>query len=255
MNPVAFNILGLEIRWYGLLIAAGMVFGILLSIKTCKWRNIEFEPLLDVVIVCLPFGIIGARLYYVLFRFDHYKDNLIQVFNFRGGGLAVHGGVIFAMVAGYVYTRYKKYDFVGMADVAAPSIILAQAVGRWGNFFNSEVYGMEVTKSFISRFPEFIQRGMFINGNYYNPTFLYESMWNILVCLLLLILLKKSERRGIVIMTYVGVYSLGRYFIENLRTDNLMIGSIRIAQLVSIVGIAAWIGYLIYFKVKKQSVS
>lgn len=252
MDPVAFNIFGLSIRWYGLLIATGMIVAVSLSYFTCKWREVDFDSLLDVVILALPAGIIGARLYYVIMEFDQYKDNLWDIFNIRQGGLAIHGGVILALLVAYLYTRRKKYDFWSMADIAGPSIILAQAIGRWGNFMNSEAHGGEVTKEFISKFPQFIQKGMYINETYYHPTFLYESIWNILVCIILLILLKKSKRKGIVIFSYMGLYSIGRYFIEGLRTDSLWIGPIRAAQLVSVLGILLWLGYLVYVKVKKE---
>lgn len=251
MNPIAFSLFGLDIRWYGLLISLGMILAVLLSYITCKWRDIEFDPLLDVTLISIPFGIIGARLYYVIMEFDQYKNNLWEIFNLRGGGLAIHGGVILALFVAFLYTRYKKYDFVSMADIAGPSIILAQALGRWGNFFNSEAHGGEVSKEFISKFPEFIQKGMFIDGTYYHPTFLYESLWNILVCAILLVLLKKVKIKGIVIFSYIGLYSIGRYFIEGLRTDSLMVGPFRVAQLVSLTGIVLWVGFLIYIRVKR----
>ncbi|WP_163191911.1 prolipoprotein diacylglyceryl transferase [Clostridium thermarum] len=253
MNPVAFTLFGFEVRWYGILISLGMIMAVFISSLVCKWRDVEFDPLLDVALIAIPFGIVGARLYYVIMEFDQYKDNLWEVFNLRGGGLAIHGGVMLAMLAAYLYTRRKKYDFVAMADVAAPCIIAAQAIGRWGNFFNSEAHGGEVSKEFISKFPEFIQKGMYINGAYYHPTFLYESLWNIAVCAVLLLLLKNNKTKGIVIFTYMGLYSIGRYFIEGLRTDSLMVGPFRVAQLVSIAGIALWIGFLIYTKVTSKS--
>jgi phosphatidylglycerol:prolipoprotein diacylglycerol transferase len=252
MNPVAFTLFGLEVRWYGLLISMGMIMAVFISYLVCKWRDVEFDPLLDVALIAIPFGIIGARLYYVIMEFDQYKSNLWEIFNLRGGGLAIHGGIILAMLAAYIYTRLKRYDFVAMADVAAPCIIAAQALGRWGNFFNSEAHGGEVSKEFISKFPQFIQKGMYIDGAYYHPTFLYESLWNITVCAILLILLKKNKTKGIVIFSYMGLYSIGRYLIESLRTDSLMVGPFRVAQLVSLTGIALWIGFLIYTKVKKE---
>jgi phosphatidylglycerol:prolipoprotein diacylglycerol transferase len=252
MNPVAFNIYGLPIRWYGLLISTGMILAICLSYFTCKWRNVDFDSLLDVALLGIPFGIIGARLYYVIMEFDQYKDNLLDIFNIRQGGLAIHGGVILALLVSYIYTRRKKYDFWSMADIAAPSIILAQAIGRWGNFMNSEAHGGEVSKEFISKFPQFIQKGMYIDGAYYHPTFLYESLWNILVCIILLILLKKNKKRGLVIFSYMGLYSIARYFIEGLRTDSLWLGPFRVAQLVSLAGIFLWLAFLVYAKLKKE---
>ncbi len=244
MDPIAFNLFGLDVRWYGIFIATGMMAGILLANFTAKLKGVNYDELLNATLVSFPIAIIGARFYYVIFEFGQYKDNLIEVFNIREGGLAIHGGVIFAMIAAFIYTRYKNEDFLEFADVAAPSIIIGQAIGRWGNFFNSEAHGGPVTESFISKFPEFIQRGMLIDGLYYHPTFLYESIWNVVVCLILIYLLTKTYKKGTVIFTYVGLYSIGRLFIEGLRTDSLMVFGMRTAQLISLVGIAAWIIFL-----------
>jgi len=245
MNPIAFNILGLDIRWYGIFIATGMMVGILLASFTCKLKDVNYDELLNIVLISFPIAIIGARAYYVIFEFGQYKDNLIEVFNIRQGGLAIHGGIIFGMLAAFIYTRYKKENLLEFADVAAPSIIIAQAMGRWGNFFNSEAHGGPVTQGFISKFPHFIQQGMLIDGVYYHPTFLYESIWNVMVCLVLIYLLRKTFKRGTVFFTYIGLYSIGRFFIEGLRTDSLMLGSIRVAQLISLSGVAIWIIFLL----------
>jgi phosphatidylglycerol:prolipoprotein diacylglycerol transferase len=244
MDPIAFNILGLDIRWYGIFIATGMMVGILLANFTSRLKNVNYDEFLNVILISFPIAIIGARAYYVIFEFNQYKDNLIEIFNIRQGGLAIHGGLIFGVVAALIYTRYKKESFLEFADVAAPSIIIAQAMGRWGNFFNSEAHGGAVTQDFISKFPSFIQKGMLIDGVYYHPTFLYESIWNLIVGLLLIYLLTKTFKRGTVFFTYIGLYSLGRFFIEGLRTDSLMLGGIRVAQLISLTGIALWIIFL-----------
>jgi len=148
------------------------------------------------------------------------------------------------MIAALIYTKYRKESLLRFVDVAAPSIIIAQAIGRWGNFFNSEAHGGPVTQKFISIFPGFIQKGMLINGVYYHPTFLYESIWNVMVCLLLIYLLTKTLKLGTVFFSYIGLYSLGRFFIEGLRTDSLMFGSIRVAQLISLTGIALWVVFV-----------
>jgi phosphatidylglycerol:prolipoprotein diacylglycerol transferase len=245
MNPVAFYFFGISIRWYGIFIATGMEIGIILAKYNCKYREINFDSLLDVVLISLPIGIIGARFYYVVFQFSDYKDNLINVFNIRQGGLAIHGGIIFALISAFIITKRKKISFLKMVDVAAPSIIIAQALGRWGNFFNGEAHGGPVSYDFIKHFPSFIQKGMHIGGVYYQPTFLYESVWNLAVFIILMIVLRKNKRNGIVFFTYLGLYSIGRFFIEGLRTDSLMLGPIRIAQLVSLCGIIIWISFLI----------
>jgi phosphatidylglycerol:prolipoprotein diacylglycerol transferase len=256
LNPIAFSIFGLGVRWYGILIATGMAIGIVIAKYNCKFREVDYDILLDTILICFPFSIVGARLYYVLFELGNYKGNILEMINIRQGGLAIHGGLIFGLSAALIYTRYKKVSFFKLADIAVPSIILAQAMGRWGNFFNQEAHGGPVSYSFIKHFPSFIQKGMYIGGTYYQPTFLYESMWNICVFIILIILLRKSKKIGIVFFSYIGLYSIGRFFIEGMRTDSLMLGNIRIAQLVSLFGFILWIlvVYIYYFKNRiKQS--
>ena len=257
MNPTAFSILGFDIRRYGIIIATGIILGILIANYNCKWREVDYDNLLSIVLLSIPIGIVGARLYYVVFEFENYKNNILAAFNIRNGGLAIHGGLIFAIGTALIYTRIKKLNFIKFADVAAPSIILAQALGRWGNFFNQEAHGDPVSYEFIKHFPMFIQKGMHINGLFYNPTFLYESTWNIIVFIILMIILRKSKKNGIVFFTYIGLYSIGRFIIEGMRTDSLMLGPIRIAQLVSLSGVLIWIifiGLSYYKSVRKGSV-
>lgn len=254
MNPVAFSINGFEIRWYGIIIALGVTVALSLASLNCKMKNYNFDKLLDTFLIAFPFAVVGARAYYVVFQFSDYKDNLIDIFNIRQGGLAIHGGVLFGLTAAYIYTRYKKLDFLEMADIAAPSLIIGQAIGRWGNFFNSEAHGGPVSSDFMQRFPLFIQKGMYIDGTYYHPTFLYESIWNISVCLILIYILKRANKKGTVIFSYIGLYSLGRFFIEGLRTDSLMLGSIRVAQLVSLSGVLLSIGFFIFIYRSKNKV-
>lgn len=253
MNSVAFNIFGLPIRWYGILISLGMVIGIIIAGYSCKEKNISYDKMMDLVLIALPSAIVGARLYYVLFNLDIYIKSPGDIFNIRQGGLAIHGGVIFALAAAYIYSRKKKLNFIKYADAAAPSIIIGQAIGRWGNFFNQEAHGGPVSYEFIKHFPKFIQNGMYIDNTYYHPTFLYESLWNILVFIILILLLKKVKTDGFVFFSYVGLYSIGRFIIEGLRTDSLMIGPLRVAQLVSLSGIVIWLLfiYFAYFKKKK----
>ncbi len=252
MNPTAFQIGNFEVRWYGILIAFGVIIAISLAGYNCKKKGVDFDILLDGFFVAFPAAIIGARLYYVAFEFQNYKDNLIDIFNIREGGLAIHGGLIGAFLAVYIFAKIRKLNLLKYLDIVAPCIILAQAIGRWGNFMNGEAHGGEVSYEFISKFPGFIQKGMNIGGIYYHPTFLYESIWNIVVCtILLLILYKKSNNDdGIVMASYMILYSLGRVFIEGLRTDSLMVGNIRVAQLISIIGIIVGIVIIVYIKKK-----
>lgn len=254
MNPIAFKIGNFEIRWYGILIGFGVIVAILLANYNCKKKRVDFDTILDGFFVAFPAAIVGARLYYVAFEFQNYKDNLIDIFNIRQGGLAIHGGLIGAFLAVYIFAKIRKLSILKYLDIAAPSIILAQAIGRWGNFMNREAHGGEVSYEFISQFPSFIQKGMNISGNYYHPTFLYESIWNIIVCVILLVILyKKSNKEdGIVIASYMILYSLGRVFIEGLRTDSLMIGNMRIAQLISVAGIIVGVALIMYIRRKKR---
>ncbi|MBA5849854.1 prolipoprotein diacylglyceryl transferase [Clostridium sp. cel8] len=253
MNPIAFSINGFDIRWYGVIIACGVGAAFILANINCKKKNYDFDSIIDIFLIAFPFGIIGARAYYVIFQFQDYKDNLWDVFNIREGGLAIHGGLILGLLAAYIYTKYKRKDFIKILDLVAPSIVFAQGIGRWGNFFNGEAHGGPVSYEFISKFPAFIQKGMNIGGVYYQPTFLYESVWDLLVCLILVYIFRKKHVKGSVIFAYIGLYSLGRFFIEGLRTDSLMLGPIRVAQLVSILGIVCSIVFFIVIKVKKRT--
>lgn len=254
-DPVAFQLFGMDIRWYGILIGMGVLCALLLAYYNCKKLDLNFDLLTDAFLWAFPIAIICARLYYVAFEFDNYKDNLGDIINIRQGGLAIHGGLIGAFIVVCIFAKIKKMNLWKYADVAAPSIILAQAIGRWGNFMNSEAHGGKVSEEFISHFPKFIQDGMYINGTYYHPTFLYESMWNFFVCAILLVILykKKEGLNGVVICSYAALYSLGRVFIEGLRTDSLMFGSFRVAQLVSITGIILGIIGIGIIVVRKQN--
>ncbi|MDU1006740.1 prolipoprotein diacylglyceryl transferase [Clostridium butyricum] len=254
MNPVAFNIGNFEIRWYGILIVLGIFIGMFIAYYNSNKLNLDFEKIIDGFLVAFPCAIVGARAYYVFFEFDNFKNNIWSVFNLRTGGLAIHGGLIGALIGTIIYCKFKKIEMMKYLDVVAPSLILAQAIGRWGNFMNGEAHGDVVSYEFISKFPEFIQKGMYLDGHYYNPTFLYESMWNLIIFLILMIILhkKKSNENGVVIASYAVLYSVGRLFIESLRTDSLMIGNIRIAQFMSILGVIIGITYIIYVKSKKH---
>ncbi|MEQ3337818.1 prolipoprotein diacylglyceryl transferase [Clostridium butyricum] len=254
MNPVAFNIGNFEIRWYGILIVLGIFIGMFIAYYNSNKLNLDFEKIIDGFLVAFPCAIVGARAYYVFFEFDNFKNNIWSIFNLRTGGLAIHGGLIGALIGTIIYCKFKKIEMMKYLDVVAPSLILAQAIGRWGNFMNGEAHGDVVSYEFISKFPEFIQKGMYLDGHYYNPIFLYESMWNLIIFLILMIILhkKKSNENGVVIASYAVLYSVGRLFIESLRTDSLMIGNIRIAQFMSILGVIIGITYIIYVKSKKH---
>lgn len=245
MNPIAFSIFGIDIRWYGILISMGIILGILISIWTTKINNVSFDKLTDILFISLPLGIIGARLYYVLFNWGYYSRNLREILDIRQGGLAIHGGLIFGVGSALVYMKRRNLDFLKYLDAVAPSIAIAQAIGRWGNFFNQEAHGGEVSREFISIFPDFIQRGMYIEGKYYHPTFLYESIWNLVNFMILIFISKRyNKQKGVIFALYVIIYSIGRFIIEGLRTDSLMLGPFRIAQLISLIFILISLFYI-----------
>lgn len=259
MNPVAFSIGSFDIRWYGVIIASGMLLGMGLVSLNAKKKNLNFDTVLDLFLWCFPIAIIGARAYYVLFKLENYHS-FLDMINIREGGLAIHGGIIGAFLTALIYCKVKKVDFLAYADIVAPAFILAQGIGRWGNFFNQEAHGGQVSKEFISKLPKFIQKGMFIDGTYYHPTFLYESIWDISIAIVLMIILYNitNKYKGVVISAYISLYSLGRFFIEGLRTDSLYFMNIRVAQLISLIGffigIIAIICILVRAKKKSKNV-
>lgn len=236
MNPIAFSVFGLDIRWYGLLISVAMIVGVTLAIKESERIGLNSEIITDLFLWILPAAIIGARLYYVLFEWGYYREHYSEIFAIRNGGLAIHGGVIASLIVGYVFLKKKDINFWTVADIVAPSLILGQAIGRWGNFINQEAHGGMVSKEFISYFPTFIQKQMYIEGQYYHPTFLYESVSNFLIFAFLIFYRgKKKKKDGEIIALYAILYSIVRFFIEGLRTDSLMLGKLRIAQVVSLI--------------------
>ncbi|HLR21036.1 MAG TPA: prolipoprotein diacylglyceryl transferase [Tissierellaceae bacterium] len=228
MNPVAFKIFNVEVRWYGILIAAGVMIGTLIAMKEARRKGVEEDTLLDLLLFAIPSALIGARIYYVVFSWDMYRDNPIEALNFRGGGLAIHGAIIAAVLVAIIFCRIRKENFWKMADITAPSLILGQAIGRWGNYINGEAHGG----------PTNLPWGIMINGTKVHPTFLYESIWNFLVFgFLLWYSRNRSKINGEIFLLYLILYSVARLAIEGLRTDSLMWGSIRVAQLISLIGI------------------
>ena len=225
LNPVAFHLGPIPVHWYGIIIGLGAVVGLLLAIWEGKRFRIPSEFFMDLMLISAPTAIIGARIYYVAFQWDVYRDNIWNVFKIWEGGIAIYGALIGAIVAGIFYTWYKRYDFWRIADICAPSLIAGQMIGRWGNFVNQEAYGGPGEESFLRdtlHLPDFIVDQMNVMGVYHHPTFLYESLWNLLGLILLFILRRQSfVRAGEVFASYFIWYSIGRFFIEALRTDSL----------------------------------
>lgn len=243
MNPVAFEVFGLSVRWYGIIISFGIILATLITIKEAKQKEYSEDLVIDLLLFAIPASIVGARLYYVLFSWDKYKGNLTDIFNIRQGGLAIHGALIAAVLVTIIYSRIKKLSFWTLADMFAPGIILGQGIGRWGNFVNQEAHGG----------PTNLPWGIIIDGQKVHPTFLYESLWNFLVFAFLLWFRKnKSKVKGETFLLYIALYSLGRLFIEGLRTDSLMFLGFRIAQLMSL-GIIIISIVAIFIRRKKYS--
>lgn len=240
IDKVAIWLGPIPIHWYGIILGSAALVGLLLAIWEGKRKGIHPDFFLDLMLFAVPVAILFARLYYVAFEWRSYVDNPIDAFKIWEGGLAIHGALIGSVLVGWLYTRYKKVSFWGIADIAAPSIIMGQAIGRWGNFMNQEAHGdiiQNLDAFWWKLIPDWIKDQMFINGNYYHPTFLYESIWNLIGFGLMLVLRRLNPRRGEVFIFYVVWYSIGRYFIEGMRTDSLWLvpGVIRIAQLIGVV--------------------
>ena len=237
MNPVLFSIGFFSIRWYSVLILIGVIIGIGLLILEAKRFKINSDFIINLSFYTVIFGIIGARFYYVLFNFEQYKDNIIDVFKIWNGGLAIHGGMIAGLITIIIYCKNHDVRPLKVLSMAVPSVLIAQAIGRWGNFFNGEAHGAATTvvKLKSALVPDFVIKGMNIGGFYYQPTFYYESIWCLLGFILLIYLRRKKYlKTGTPLWTYFMWYGTGRLIIESMRTDSLMLGGFKVAQLISI---------------------
>lgn len=252
LDPVAIQIGSISVKWYGVIIASAVVIALLLALSEANKRKMDKEIIVDLLIWAIPISIISARIYYVIFEWDFYKNNLGEIVKIWHGGIAIYGALIGAVLTAIIFSRIKKISFWQLADVVAPSLIIAQAIGRWGNFMNQEAHGAETTRSFLEslHLPDFIINQMYIDGAYYQPTFLYESLWNVLGFIVLLIIRRTKIRRGELFLGYVIWYSFGRFFIEGMRTDSLMWGDFRVSQVLSLLLIVLSIGIIIYRRMK-----
>ena len=253
MNRVAFNIFNINIYWYSLFILFGVIIAYFLIINESKKHNLSKNEISDLIFYTLIVGVIGARIYYVLFNLDYYSSNIVEILKIYNGGLAIHGGIISGLIFLYFYTKKKNIIFLRILDIVSPSIILAQAIGRWGNFFNQEAYGSITTLKTLRsiHIPNFIIDGMKIDGNYYYPTFFFESILCLIGFIIIMILRKKKNiKLGFQIGFYFIWYGIVRFFIEILRQDSLMISNLKMAQIVSIIGIV--LGILLIINSRKQ---
>ena len=223
-EPVAFQVFGIDIMWYGVLIAAGIALGTLVACRRAPRHGIQSERVLDLLHFCLPAGIIGARLYYVAFNWSIYAGDFAKIFNTRLGGLAIHGGLIAGFLIALIVCKAKDIKFFSAADVFVPGIALAQSIGRWGNYFNSEAHGG------LTDLPW----GIPVGGQMVHPTFLYESLWCLVLFFILILIDNRRRFEGQTALSYGMLYSLERFFVESLRTDSLMLfGMFKQARVIS----------------------
>lgn len=251
IDRVAFSFGPFTVYWYGIIIGVAMLLAISLASKEGKKRGFEEDTLIDMALWAIPIGLIGARIYYVLFEWDYYIQNPLEIIAIWNGGIAIYGGLIAGGLTVYWYAKKKEIPVALMLDVLAPYVLLAQAIGRWGNFINQEAHGGEVTRTFLENLylPDFIINQMQINGVYYHPTFLYESLWSLLGFGLIIFIRNRKGllRQGEVALSYVIWYSVGRFFIEGMRTDSLWIGDLlRVSQGLSLLLFIGAIGIWIY---------
>lgn len=256
VNPVAFTLFGRSVYWYGVLIALAIVLAVLLTMWRFKKNGYNTDVIIDLALVLIPSAIIGARLYYVAFEWEAYASNPISILYIWEGGLAIYGGIIGGVIATLIFCKVRKYKFGVFADAVAPGLALAQGIGRWGNYFNQEAFGIAVRDPDIINFPFLtvkIERTHYVNGvlcnaPYHLATFFYESVWDIAVFVVLMLYLRKKRPRGNAFALYMVLYGCGRAWIEGLRTDSLWLvdGVVRVSQALSIVIVIAGLAYFLW---------
>ena len=248
MDRIALDLGFIQIYWYSLFIFFGILVATFVILKECKHQNINEDFIVNLIFYTVIFGLIGARLYYVCFNLDYYLKYPLEILEIWNGGLAIHGGIIAGLLCVFIYCKKYNAKLLKLLDIVVVGLIIGQAIGRWGNFFNQEAYGAITTLENLQKLgiPDFIIDGMYIGGAYRQPAFLYESIWCLAGFIALLIVrhyryLKTGQLTGV----YLIWYSVGRFFIEGMRTDSLMLGSLKMAQVISIVGIIIGVMMLI----------
>lgn len=251
MNPVALQLGPISIRWYAICIVSGLILAVYLSMKEAPRKKINPDDIIDFILIAFPLAIVGARLYYVIFEWGYYSQHLGEIFAIWNGGIAIYGGLLTGALVLYLFSRRRLIEPIDFLDIAAPSVMIAQSIGRWGNFFNQEAYGTAVKS--LNYLPSFIRDQMYIDGSYRQPTFLYESIWNLLGFLLILILRRKPQflRQGEITAFYLIWYGFGRMIIEGMRTDSLMFAGLRVSQWLSMILILVGLAIIIYQRRKK----
>ncbi|MDD5826251.1 MAG: prolipoprotein diacylglyceryl transferase [Bacilli bacterium] len=253
MSRVLFQIGPVTIYWYSFLILIAVIIGYQIVVSYSKKISYKTNEIMDMVLYLVIFSIIGARAYYVIFNFSLYQDDLLSIFMIWKGGLAIYGGIIAAILYILYYCKKKGLDFIRVLDIYSLSLLLGQAIGRWGNFFNGEAYGGKTTLEALQslHLPRFIIDGMYIDGFYRQPTFLYESIWCLIGVFFLIRIRKRyTNQVGRQVSFYLIWYGIGRFFIEGLRSDSLYLGIFRVSQLVSVVMVV--IGFALLFRIKHQ---
>lgn len=251
MNPVALQLGPISIRWYAICIVSGLILAVYLSMKEAPRKKIDPDDIIDFILIAFPLAIVGARLYYVVFEWGYYSQHPGEIFAIWNGGIAIYGGLLTGALVLYLFSRRRLIEPIDFLDIAAPSVMIAQSIGRWGNFFNQEAYGAAVKS--LNYLPSFIRDQMYIDGSYRQPTFLYESIWNLLGFLLILILRRKPQflRQGEVTAFYLIWYGFGRMIIEGMRTDSLMFAGLRVSQWLSMILILVGLAIILYQRRKK----
>lgn len=251
MNRVALDLGFIQIYWYSIFIFLGILFGVSVILRECKRQKINEDFIINLIFYAIIFGLIGARLYYVSFNLDYYLKYPLEILEVWNGGMAIHGGIIAGLMVAYFYTKKYHANLIKVLDIIVVGLILGQAIGRWGNFFNGEAYGAVTTLEHLKNIgvPNFVIDGMYIQGAYHQPTFLYESIWCFAGFILLLLFrrykyLKTGQLTGI----YLVWYSVGRFFVEGMRMDSLMLGPLRMAQVISLLGIIIGLLLIIFSK-------
>lgn len=255
INPIAFHLGNLSVKWYGVITAVAIVLATWMSISEGKKRQIESDDFIDLLLWAVPLGYVGARIYYVIFEWGYYSQHPNQIIAIWNGGIAIYGGLIAGLIVLLVFCYKRMLPPFLMLDVISPGIMAAQILGRWGNFINQEAHGGPTTLHFLEslHLPEFIIQQMKINGVYYQPTFLYESLFNLIGLIIILSLRHKKHffKQGEVFMSYLMWYSVVRFFVEGLRTDSLYIFCvIRVSQLLSLILFIGVLFLFIYRRVK-----
>lgn len=248
------RIYSLEIRWYAFFIILALIISLLiLSYLLKNDRELNFDFFLDFIIIALPLGILAARLYYVIFKYDYYLNYPKEILAVQKGGLAVHGGLIMGTAVLYFMTKKREVNFLRALDYLSPLTAFSQALGRWGNFFNQEAYGGIVEENFYRFFPDFIKNQMYIRGHFREATFLYESAADFFLFIFLFFYLKFKKEDGEVFALYLIIYSIFRFFIEEKRKDSLFFYGFQVAQLISIFMIIG--GILLFLYLQRQKIN